>query len=69
MKPVEVRAEALMTTSEVAKIFRVTRTTIIRWIEAGQFTDVRTPTGRRRVRAAEVRDAAADGGIRTAGRS
>lgn len=68
MRPPEVRAEALLTTSEVAKIFHVSRYTVVRWINAGQFTDVRTPTGRRRIRVSEVREVAANGAIRTTGR-
>lgn len=48
-------AEELLTTAEVATLFRVDRQTVRRWALADKLTDIRTPGGRRRFRVAEVR--------------
>ncbi len=45
----------LMTSAEVAAVFRVGTRTVIRWERAGRLTSVRTPTGRHRYRIEEVR--------------
>lgn len=46
--------EALLTSGEVASMFRVDRSTVVRWARSGKFTSVRTLGGHRRFRAAEV---------------
>ena len=48
-------AEELLTTAEVATLFRVDRQTVRRWALAGKLADIKTAGGRRRFRAAEVR--------------
>jgi excisionase family DNA binding protein len=48
-------AEELLTTAEVATLFRVDPQTVRRWALADKLTDIKTPGGRRRFRAAEVR--------------
>lgn len=47
-------AEALLTPSEVAALFRVDPKTVTRWAKAGKLTSIRTLGGHRRYRAAEV---------------
>ena len=47
--------DALLTPSEVAKMFRVNPKTVTRWARAGKITAVRTLGGHRRFRASEVR--------------
>jgi len=44
----------LLTPYEVARMFRVDPGTVARWAKAGKLRCVRTPTGRRRYRQADV---------------
>lgn len=44
----------LMTPAEVAAIFRVGRTTVARWANAGRLPFIRTPGGQRRFRQSDV---------------
>lgn len=53
----------LMTTGEVAKLFRVTPTTVNRWVNAGRLSDRRTPGGHRRLLRSEVEALARKTGI------
>ena len=48
-------AEALLTPSEVAALFRVNPKTVTRWARAGKLTAIRTLGGHRRFRASEIR--------------
>ena len=48
-------AEALLTPSEVATLFRVDPKTVTRWAKAGKLTSIRTLGGHRRYRESEVR--------------
>lgn len=45
----------LMTAAEVAAVFRVSARTVSRWERSGRLISIRTPSGRRRYRIAEVR--------------
>lgn len=45
----------LMTSAEVAALFRVDPKTVTRWALAGRITSIRTPGGHRRFRESEVR--------------
>lgn len=47
--------EPLLTTNEVATIFRVDPKTVARWAKTGKLTFIRTLGGHRRYREAEVR--------------
>lgn len=48
--------ERLLTTREVAVLFRVDEKTVRRWVDAGRLTVIRTPTGRKLLfRESEVR--------------
>ena len=47
--------EALLTPSEVAKLFRVNPKTVTRWARAGKLTAIRTLGGHRRFRVSEIR--------------
>lgn len=47
-------AQALLTPSEVAALFRVDPKTVTRWAKAGKLTSIRTLGGHRRYRSAEV---------------
>lgn len=47
-------ADALLTPSEVAALFRVDPKTVTRWAKAGKLTSIRTLGGHRRYRAGEV---------------
>ena len=47
-------AEALLTPSEVAALFRVNPKTVTRWARAGKLTAIRTLGGHRRFRASEI---------------
>lgn len=47
-------AEPLLTTAEVAAMFRVRTQTVTRWAETGWLTSIRTPGGHYRYRASEV---------------
>ncbi len=53
--------ERLLTPGEVAAMFRVDPKTVNRWARMGRLDSVRTPSGQRRYREAEVR-ALLDGG-------
>jgi excisionase family DNA binding protein len=46
--------DALLTPSEVAKLFRVNPKTVSRWARAGKLHPVRTLGGHRRFRASEI---------------
>lgn len=46
--------QALLTSAEVAKRFRVGRSAVVRWVEKGQIEAVRTPGGHLRFRAADI---------------
>ena len=46
--------DRLMTPGEVAKLFRVHRKTVGRWVDQGHISCVRTPGGHRRLRESEV---------------
>ena len=46
--------EVLLTTAEVAKMFRVDPKTVTRWAKAGKLTPIRTIGGHRRYRRSEV---------------
>jgi len=48
-------ADALLTPSEVAALFRVNPKTVTRWARSGKITAIRTLGGHRRFRASEVR--------------
>lgn len=48
-------SERLLTSGEVAELFRVNRITVTRWAAAGRLTSIRTPGGHRRFRESEVR--------------
>lgn len=48
--------EALLTPSEVAKLFRVNPKTVTRWARAGKLTAIRTLGGHRRFRASEIQN-------------
>src|SRR6266545_6205174 len=45
--------EPLMTSAEVAAVFRVCRRTVKRWADAGRLRALRTPTGHRALAAAD----------------
>ncbi len=47
--------DALLTPSEVAKLFRVNPKTVTRWARAGKLHPIRTLGGHRRFRASEIR--------------
>lgn len=51
----EHNADALLTPSEVAALFRVNPKTVTRWARSGKITAIRTLGGHRRFRASEVR--------------
>lgn len=46
--------DALLTPSEVARLFRVNPKTVTRWARAGKLTAIRTLGGHRRFRASEI---------------
>ena len=48
-------AEPLLTTAEVATMFRVDPKTVTRWAKAGKLTSIRTLGGHRRYRESEVK--------------
>lgn len=52
--PHQVEAEALLTPSEVAALFRVDPKTVTRWAKAGKLSSIRTLGGHRRYRESEV---------------
>lgn len=47
--------DGLLTSGEVAELFRVDPKTVTRWAAAGRIDSVRTPGGHRRYRESEVR--------------
>ena len=53
-RPAEV--DALLTPAEVAALFRVDPKTVTRWAQMGKLSSVRTLSGHRRYRAAEIQD-------------
>ena len=59
-----VEAEALLTLTEVAALFRVDRLTVTRWARAGKLPSLRTLGGHRRYRESEVRGLLGRGGYR-----
>jgi len=48
------KQEILLTTSEVALLFRVDPKTVTRWAKAGKLTSIRTLGGHRRYKESEV---------------
>lgn len=46
--------DALLTPSEVAKLFRVNPKTVTRWARSGKLSAIRTLGGHRRFRASEI---------------
>ncbi|MGH3975089.1 MAG: BldC family transcriptional regulator [Pseudonocardiaceae bacterium] len=48
-------AERLLTSGEVAAMFRVDRSTVTRWACAGRIGSIQTPGGHRRFRQTEIR--------------
>lgn len=46
--------DRLLTSAEVARLFRVDAKTVTRWAKAGRLNSIRTPGGHRRYRASEV---------------
>lgn len=55
------KAEALLTPSEVAALFRVDPKTVTRWAKAGKLSSIRTLGGHRRYSETEVRELLARG--------
>jgi excisionase family DNA binding protein len=55
------KPDALLTPSEVAKLFRVNPKTVARWARAGKLHPIRTLGGHRRFRASEIRRCLHDG--------
>lgn len=53
----ETNINPFMTTSEVARIFRVHPRSVIRWANAGKIASTITPGGHRRFRRSDVLDA------------
>ena len=53
--------EPLLTTAEVAVMFRVAPSTVARWVKERHLTSVRTPGGQHRFRPDEVRALLKDG--------
>ncbi len=47
--------EVLLTSGEVAALFRVDRKTVSRWAKAGRVDSIRTPGGHRRFRGSEIK--------------
>jgi excisionase family DNA binding protein len=47
--------EKLLTTGDVAALYRVDAKSVARWVKNGKLTAVRTPGGRLRFREAEIR--------------
>lgn len=56
--------DEVLTTGEVARLFRVSAETVEHWEDAGRITGYRTPTGYRRFSGAEVNRLAAAGECR-----
>jgi excisionase family DNA binding protein len=54
-------APRLLTSPEVAALFRVDPKTVTRWAKAGRISSIRTPGGHRRYRETEVRALMEDG--------
>ena len=52
--------ERLLTSAEVARMFRVDPKTVTRWAITGRLGSIRTPGGHRRFRASEVKGLLAD---------
>jgi excisionase family DNA binding protein len=52
--------ERLLTTGEVALMFRVDPKTVTRWASSGRVGSIRTPGGHRRFREAEINRLLAD---------
>lgn len=49
-------SDRLLTSGEVADVFRVDAKTVTRWAKAGRIGSIRTPGGHRRYRESEVRE-------------
>ena len=49
-----VQRDRLLTTSEVARLFRVDSKTVMRWAKAGQVKSIRTPGGHWRFPSGEI---------------
>lgn len=50
-----IQFERLMTTNEVAALFRVDHKTVARWAAGGRISSIKTPGGQHRFRESEVR--------------
>jgi excisionase family DNA binding protein len=48
------QGDRLLTTSEVARLFRVDSKTVMRWAKAGQVKSIRTPGGHWRFPSADI---------------
>lgn len=53
--------DRLLRISEVQEILRLTRWTVLDWIERGYLREVRLPSGQRRIRQSEIERALAGG--------
>ena len=53
--PEPIETNELMTSTEVARLFRVGRPTVIGWVDRGVLDAVTTPGGRYRFRTSDVR--------------
>lgn len=51
----ELNSDPLLTTDEVASLFRVDTATVNRWAAGGRIGGIRTPGGHRRFRESEIR--------------
>ena len=49
-----VAEDPLLPTSEVMELLRLTRWSVIDWVERGYLKDIRLPSGQRRIRLSEV---------------
>lgn len=49
-------SDRLLTSPEVAALFRVDPKTVARWAKAGRISSIKTPGGHRRYRESEVRE-------------
>jgi excisionase family DNA binding protein len=52
---VKITSDDLLTSAEVADLFRVHQKTVVRWTKQGKLSCLRTPGGHRRYREIEVR--------------
>lgn len=59
----DLTADPLLTSSEVAALFRVDPKTVTRWAKAGRISSIRTPGGHRRYKEIEIRVLLQGGGL------